>query len=289
METIEEIVASTISNLHDHNDPIQFNPEDYPNCTNIENIPKVYGTRITENSKTIEVRETTSRFSGALWFDIIQKQHIILAGLGGIGSWTAILLGRTRPARLTIYDNDIVEAGNMSGQFYGNPDISLHKAKATYDKVIEYCDYFCSYHNTRYTENSNVDKIMICGFDNMEARKLFFNKWKAFVESLPEEEKSECLFIDGRMAAESIQVIAIIGNDNYHINLYEKEWLFTDEEADATVCSYKQTSYMANMIGSVINNVFVNFCANQADPLFPRDVPFLTSYEGDMMLFKTIN
>ena len=54
---------------------------------------------------------------------------------------------------------------------------------------------------------------MICGFDNMAARKLVFKKWYAHVMSKPEEERSKCLLIDGRLAAEELQVLAVQGND----------------------------------------------------------------------------
>ena len=40
---------------------------------------------IPENSQTITVDETTSRFSGAIWYEEIQKQIVTLAGIGGIG------------------------------------------------------------------------------------------------------------------------------------------------------------------------------------------------------------
>ena len=62
--------------------------------------------------------------------------------------------------------------------------------------------------------------------------------------------------------------------------------MFSDAQADATVCSYKQTTYMANMIGSIIVNLFTNFVANEIVPLI-RELPFLTSYEADTMHFKT--
>ena len=97
-----------------------------------------------------------------------------------------------------------------------------------------------------------------------------------------------CLFIDGRLAAETFQVFCIVGNDTASIDRYTKEWLFTDAEADATQCSYKQTTFMANMIGSIMVNLFVNFCANQTNVLIPRDVPFMTEYTAETMYFKVI-
>jgi hypothetical protein len=70
---------------------------------------------------------------------------------------------------------------------------------------------------------------------------------------------------------------------------YETKWLFTDAEADVTICSYKQTSFMASMIGSMIVNLFVNFVTNLNDPLFKRDLPFLTEYTGSTIFLNTVN
>lgn len=45
---------------------------------------------------------------------------------------------------------------------------------------------------------------------------------------------------------------------------------------------------MANMIASVMVNVFVNFAANNSDPapVIPRDIPFFISYSADTMFTK---
>jgi hypothetical protein len=129
---------------------------------------------------------------------------------------------------------------------------------------------------------------MICGFDNMDARKVFFQRWINHVMSKPEEEKKNCLFIDGRLAAESFQVLCMTGDDIFSQQKYMKDYLFSDAEADETICSYKQTTFMANMIGSVMVNLFVNFCANECNPLIPRDLPFYTEYTAETMYFKVI-
>ena len=83
--------------------------------------------------------------------------------------------------------------------------------------------------------------------------------------------------------------MCITGDADYNIKKYEKDYLFRDSEAEETICSYKQTTFMANMIASVMVNLFVNFCANECDPLVPRDLPFFTEYSAETMFFKVIN
>lgn len=243
-------------------------------------------TLIRPNSETLLVSEVTSRFSGAIWAEKIHSQTVILAGVGGIGSYVGFLLSRVNPARIIIYDPDIVEVGNMSGQLYSYSDRDNLKARALANMIHGYSSFYNIYANsTRYDEDSSTSDIMVCGFDNMAARAMFFRKWLHHVEE--SEHPEECLFIDGRLAAEEFQVFCIRGNDAYHKNKYLENWLFSDEEAEATQCSYKQTSHCAMMIASVMVNLFVNFIANQCEPLVDRDVPFFTSYDATTMYFKT--
>lgn len=243
---------------------------------------------IPTNSATLLVDEATSRFSSAIWYENIQGKTVILAGVGGIGSYVGFLLARMKPASMFIYDDDIVEAANMSGQLYGQSDLGRAKVSALAEMIRNYAGYSSVFAiNERFTNESEATDIMICGFDNMAARRLFFNKWVNHVQSKSEEERKNCLFIDGRLAAEEFQVLCIKGDDEYNINRYNNEFLFSDAEADETICSYKQTTFCANMIASYMVNLFVNFCANQCGPLIDRDLPFLTTYNAETMYLKT--
>ena len=243
---------------------------------------------IPENSGTALIDETTSRFSSAIWYDKIRTKTVVLAGVGGIGSYVGFLLARMKPATLFIYDPDIVEVANMSGQLYGLNDIGTPKVTALANMVSNYADYNNVFSiEERFTDTCEATDIMICGFDNMEARRIYYFQWKSYVSLLSDDRKKDCLFIDGRLAAEEFQVLCIKGDDDFNMNRYEKDYLFSDAEADATVCSYKQTTFMANMIGSVITNLFVNFVANECNPLIDRDLPFLTVYNAETMYFKT--
>lgn len=245
-------------------------------------------TIIPTNSESLLQDETTSRFSSAVWYEEIQNKVIVLAGVGGIGSYVTFLLSRMKPKSLFIYDDDIVEYANMSGQLYCNTDVSKLKVDAIASMVSGYSMYNSVFAiGEKFTEDCEAADIMICGFDNMEARKTFFDKWVTHVNNKNEEDRKHCLFIDGRLAAEELQVFCIQGNDSYNIEHY-KEFLFSDEEADTTICSYKQTTFMANMISSIIVNLFTNFVANEVMEGF-RDLPFLTSYEAGSMMFKTEN
>ena len=238
------------------------------------------------NSKSFEIDDTTSRFSGASWYNAIQDSTVILAGVGGIGSWTNLVLSRMKPKQIFLFDDDVVEEANLSGQCYSKSMVGSNKVDAMAQLAKDFSDY-----NKiiaipeRFTASSKAGDIMICGFDNMVARETFFNVWLNHVIKHPHPEK--CLFIDGRLAMETFQVFCIKGNDSFNIKRYANEYLFKDREAKMEVCSMKQTTYCSNMIGSIIVNLFTNFVANSLNPVIERDLPFKTYYNASMMFLKT--
>lgn len=260
--------------------------EEEPVTTTENNTPD--DAKISLNSPTLLVDESTTRFSGAEWFNEIQKARIIVAGIGGIGSNVAFQLARMVPANLTLYDDDNVEMVNMAGQLYSYNDIGKYKVNAMADMIYNYTSMkqVLAVQN-KFTLDKEPGDIMICGFDNMVARRVFFKAWLNHISNKSVEERAKCLYLDGRLSMDTLQVLCIRGDDQYNIDRYKREFLFTDYEADATVCSMKQTTYLACMIGSLIVNLFTNFIANSQNPIIPYDLPFFTEYDAQNMLFKT--
>lgn len=244
--------------------------------------------KIPLNSPTLLIDESTTRFSGAEWFNEIQKARIIVAGIGGIGSNVAFQLARMIPANLTLYDDDNVEMVNMAGQLFSNNNIGESKVDAIANMIYNYTSMKQVLAvKDKFTSDKEPGDIMICGFDNMRARRTFFNSWRNHISNKSIEERSKCLYLDGRLSMDTLQILCIKGDDQYNIDRYEREFLFADYEADATVCSRKQTTYLACMIGSLMVNLFTNFIANSLHPVIPYDLPFFTEYDAQNMLFKT--
>lgn len=241
------------------------------------------------NSPTLLMDESTTRFSGAEWFNEIQSKRIIIGGCGGISSNLAFQLARMHPAAMYIYDDDTVETVNMAGQLFSRNDVGKTKVDAISDMINVYTNMqnvfsICE----KFTETTEAGDIMMCGFDNMTARKTFFASWFTHVQSKPVEERKNCLFLDGRLSLSDLQVFCISGEDDNYMEQYRDKYLFSDSEADETVCSMKQTTYLACMIGSVMTNLFTNWVANLIDPVIPYDLPFFTEYDAQNMIFKTV-
>ena len=239
-------------------------------------------------SESVNIAESNLRFSGASWFETAKRASITLAGIGGIGSWTALLLSRLATnIRLNLYDDDRVEVVNLAGQLFSKNQVERNKVYAAQEVVRYFSSAYINAINNRVTASTIIyDKIVICGFDNMEARKLLYYKWKQKCQYHDVSEKSEFLFIDGRMNAEEFQIFTIVGDDEYHMKKYEEEFLFSDAEVEPAVCSYKQTTYCASMIASFIVNSVVNFLSNQNLENMPRQLPFYINYDARLMHLK---
>lgn len=254
----------------------------------VEDCPQTE--KVVEVPDYTNIREETTRFSDADWFKTIQNQTVVLAGVGGIGSNMAIILAKLNPKSLYLFDGDTVETVNLAGQFYSKDDIGKYKVDAIAESIIKYTNYSSVFACPRnYVEGEEIaSKVMVCGFDNMYARKTYYKIWKTLVESLPESERKEALFIDGRLTADEFQIFCMTGEDDYYMREYENKWLFTQAEAERTRCSFKQTGYLADMIGAFMVNLLVNFCANLSNPLRNMPLPFITSYKADAMYFNMV-
>ena len=57
-----------------------------------------------------------SRLFGTDGFEKLQNAHVVVVGLGGVGSWVAEGLARTAIGRLTLIDGDTVEESNTNRQ-----------------------------------------------------------------------------------------------------------------------------------------------------------------------------
>ena len=223
----------------------------------------------------------TSRFSGLNWAQAADMYPVTLIGLGGIGSYVHFFLSRIKPLYMYLYDNDVYELGNISGQLVPSGLIGETKVKAS--SILGHI--FSNY--TKYTLNKSLFRegnlltpITITGLDNMTGRKAVFNTWEKNFKDHP-----EALYIDGRLSAENFQIFAIKGQDYEHMKDYRENHLFGEGEAMAPICSMKQTSHIAGMIASMMVNIYTNFI-NNINNGFPFYVPYYVEYNANMFDFE---
>lgn len=208
----------------------------------------------------MEVR--TTRFSGAEWAD--QLRTILLVGCGGIGSWLALALGRIGH-ELIIVDPDIVDETNVQGgQMYVSSAIGRPKVNA----VTELCRNFGCDNlidpiiDVVSAEVMEGQRIIICGLDNMAARRQVFEEWQAQCERMTTTDQQEAILIDGRLTMEMWEVFAIPFVQSDLRARYEKDHLFSDEEAQVLDCTTKQSTGAAMGIAAAITFTLCNHLTN---------------------------
>lgn len=206
-----------------------------------------------------------ARFKGAPWYD--PSYSMILGGVGGIGSMLAFMLSRAGYT-LVIFDNDIVEAHNQGNQMFSRSDIGKSKVKAVKDMLAEYSSNYNTHAvRDRYAEDSEYDDIMFSCFDNMEARKIFFENWC--------KNPNRKIFIDGRLSMEYWQIFTVVPGqeDRYRATLFD------DSEVDEAPCTVKGTSHCGAMIAAAMMGIFTNYIFNVKLGADLREVPFKTEFD----------
>lgn len=229
-----------------------------------------------EIAKELLVHDQYGRVKGADWFPFTYKRDVLLLGQGGIGSWTGVLLSRLG-CNLYLYDMDSYETHNMTGQIVMAEHIGQNKAKAAKDLIKKLSpDASIEAYTEKYNENSVRNDIVICGFDNMLARRHAFENWVKHLETV--EDRSKCFFQDGRLLAEQLQIFNIKGDDKESIEAYAKDHLFDDAAVEEAACTFKQTSHAAAMIASHMVGFFTNWVNNEFVGPKVRKVPFKYEY-----------
>lgn len=238
-----------------------------------------------------------SRYSSAAWVDYLREQSFTILGLGGIGSNVNYLISKFHPAVIHLVDPDDIEDVNLSAQFYPAEFVGMQKTYGCrkigeiFNEYKGYVSRTHKYQNISFKRDILKSSIVICGFDNMEARTKVFNDWVDYVATLSPEEAKKRLFIDARLSLEEWQIFAFTGDNNKAKKEYKENWLFKDDVALQEPCSAKQTAYSAIMIASFICNLVVNYSYNQQSLPWKRPLPFKTCYNALNMLldFNYVN
>lgn len=186
-------------------------------------------------------------------FDPSQHEdvHVVVIGLGNIGSHTTLALARMGIKQFTLIDYDTVEEHNLSSQAYtsSHSEYGVLKTDALTTLISEIDE---SISVTRmpfpFLESKCVitaDTIVVCAVDSMHTRF-------AICSML---EESGCMVFDGRMGGGQIELHA----------QRAKEWRKTlVMVADEDPCSARYISYTSYMIAGVIANAIKRFLQGES-------------------------
>lgn len=174
---------------------------------------------------------------------------ILLAGVGTIGSWTAMALYKIGCQKVVVIDPDNVEAPNVGCQVYEEKHVGKKKVEILLGNFIGEPSWAGV---EGKVENYNVYgmNLIINAVDSMETRKYLFKNLQ------PHQ-----TLIDGRMAGNAIQIYVVDGNDKSSIKEYEKT-LFDSSKASPVPCGMKAVAYNGFICAGLIADLVAKY-ANQ--------------------------
>ena len=189
-------------------------------------------------------KERYSRQESIVNGDLLSKMIVTVIGTGAIGRNLSIQLVSIGIQNLQLVDFDTIEESNVASQGFLESEIGNLKVNA----VREACNKInkeakISSFPTRFKRSLNVGDVVFCCVDKMAARSFIFETVKEKVD----------LFIDSRMAAETLQVYTVYDEESE--KTYSKS-LFTDEEAYQGTCTAKSTIYCANIAAGLMTSQF---------------------------------
>ena len=181
----------------------------------------------------------------------------IVIGVGAIGRQVAVQLTAVGVPRLTLIDFDTVGVENLAPQAYWPVDIGQPKVEATAAlcrQINPECEITplnerfrrSMVKNLSALADTSVPPVVFACVDSIETRKLIW-------ESL----RGRCgLFVDGRMSAEVIRVLAA---DRPATDSYYATTLFTAAEAFVGSCTAKSTVYTGCIAAGLMLSAFTRW------------------------------
>lgn len=197
----------------------------------IDDIRENNGVRSTEQLDGVDYKRQISIFDP----EQFENTTITIAGLGNIGSHSALAIARMGLKHFQIWDFDKVEAHNLSSQAYDLDDMSGNKIAACSRKMhlinpVVHVDI----HGEPFTGDKMVGQILISAVDSMEIRREIASK-------LPDD----VFVIDGRMGGGQIEVWSQLSQD----------WGKTlTKDGDTDPCGARYISYTSYIIAGLIAN-----------------------------------
>ena len=205
----------------------------------------------------------------------LNKLSVFIVGVGAIGRQVALQLAAVGVPDMVLFDHDTVGVENLAAQGFSPSDIGKSKVSAVEAacKVInpnvnvlainsKFVDSMAKFLASQRS-GKNMDCVIFSCADSMQARQ-----YVAETAMLIEEDTGKnffSMFLDARMSAETIRVLAAINNLKYCNNTSVVEsldkdslWsnyfdtLVPEEETYQDTCTGKTTIYTASIAAGML-------------------------------------
>lgn len=193
------------------------------------------------------------------YFDPVKQRtpRIIVYGAGSVGSHVVYALSKIGANSIKVIDFDKVEIHNIGNQFYKLSDINKLKAEALKENIKEFSAKEIEIDINKVTEETELeiatDTIHIITVDNMETRKVIFDKLKGFPVTL----------IDARAGGEGWQIFEVKMDEEVETTEFAKTLEGTFSEA---LCGFQSVCFNVLNLASEVCSIFKKIENNQPRP-----------------------
>jgi sulfur carrier protein ThiS adenylyltransferase len=178
----------------------------------------------------------------------------LVIGVGAIGRQVALQLAAMGLPSMVLYDHDIVVEENLAVQAYRPDQLGLAKVEATAADCKQlYPEGLVTPRHERFRRSSarqalggSSSRVVFCCVDSITTRRLVWESLRNVV----------ALFIDGRMTAEVIRVLAV---NSPVTDEYYPTTLFEADEAYAGACTARSTIYSAGIAAGLMVGQFAKW------------------------------
>ena len=205
------------------------------------------------NDSSTPILSRDVRQRGLVPPDRLARCHAIVIGVGAIGRQAALQLAALGITRMTLFDDDTVQAENLAPQGYWPDDLEHAKVNATAEicRRIHPPLYVTAVperfkRSTLRETTIDGEQILFCCVDSIATRRMIWESVRS----------SASFFVDGRMSAEVLRVLAV--NEPAIDHSYQQT-LFAAEEAHVGACTARSTIYTASIAGGMMLHQFAKW------------------------------
>ena len=168
-------------------------------------------------------------------------------GAGAVGSFTTLALAKCGATRITVWDDDIIEAHNLPNQWYRLADVGRGKVEALRELVFDMTGVRIDVERRRFN-GENATEVTLCCVDSMDIR---IDLWRQLAPR-------PALYVDARMGAE-VGKVHCVGR---FASWYE-DTLYPSSEAHRAPCTAKATMYCASGLAAFIVSQVANYASDR--------------------------
>jgi tRNA A37 threonylcarbamoyladenosine dehydratase len=109
-----------------------------------------------------------SRLYGLQGLKNLQSSHVVVVGLGGVGSWAAEALARSGVGRLTLIDMDHVAESNINRQIHAtDPTLGMAKVQAMRQRLASFAPQCQVLGVEEFLNSTNLPQLLASGVDGL--------------------------------------------------------------------------------------------------------------------------